>query len=55
MNESHERRLVATFRYIDVLLGEAVHIVATADIPSLHSRNTRRTARTCSAIQLTVT
>jgi hypothetical protein len=34
MNENHQRRLVATFRHVDKLLGEAGHILGAADSAS---------------------
>jgi GTP-binding protein EngB required for normal cell division len=41
MNESHQRHLVTTFRYIDELLGEAARILATADSASPFAKYTQ--------------
>jgi GTP-binding protein EngB required for normal cell division len=41
MNENHQRRLVATFRYIDNVLGETGYILAAADASSPFAQYTQ--------------
>lgn len=41
MNENHQRRLVATFRHIDDVLGEAGHILVAADASSPFAQYTQ--------------